>query len=61
VSRTELFSRHPWSPLEGRRIHGRVEATIRRGEVVFRDGAVCGAPGSGSFLTAEPAAQAAPV
>jgi allantoinase len=59
VSRSELFSRHPWSPLEGRRIQGGVEATIRRGEVVFRDGTVCGAPGSGSFLAAEPAAQAA--
>ena len=59
VSRSELFSRHPWSPLEGRRIRGGVEATIRRGEVVFRNGTVCGLPGSGSFLAAEPAVQAA--
>ena len=51
VSRDRLFSRHPWTPLEGRRIRGQVVATIRRGEVVFKDGAVCGRPGSGRFLT----------
>ena len=51
VSRSELFSRHPWTPLEGRKLRGRVEATIRRGELVYRDGAVLGEPGSGAFLT----------
>jgi allantoinase len=50
VSREQLFSRHPWTPLEGRRIRGRVDATIRRGELVYRDGEVRGAPGSGRFL-----------
>ena len=38
---------------------GRVEATIRRGELVYRDGVVCGLPGSGTFLTAGPAARVA--
>jgi allantoinase len=50
VSRDQLFSRHPWTPLEGRCIRGKVDATIRRGEVVYRDGAVLGEPGSGEFL-----------
>lgn len=59
VSREQLFSRHPWTPLEGRRIRGRVEATIRRGELVYRDGVVCGVPGSGTFLTSGPAAPVA--
>jgi len=59
VSRAQLFSRHPWTPLEGRRIRGRVEATIRRGELVYRDGVVCGLPGSGTFLTSGPAARVA--
>jgi allantoinase len=53
VEREDLFSRHPWTPLEGRRIRSKVEATIRRGELVYRDGVVCGSPGSGSFLTPE--------
>ncbi len=58
VSRAQLFSRHPWTPLEGRRIRGRVEATIRRGELVYRDGVVNGEPGSGRFLSsARPAAR----
>jgi allantoinase len=56
VSRSQLFSRHPWTPLEGRRIRGRVEATIRRGELVYRDGEVCGRPGSGRYLTVSGAA-----
>jgi allantoinase len=51
VSRSDLFSRHPWTPLEGRKLRGRVEATIRRGELVYSDGAVLGEPGSGAFLT----------
>jgi allantoinase len=51
VSREQLFSRHPWTPLEGRRIRGTVEATIRRGELVYRDGVVCASPGSGRFLS----------
>jgi allantoinase len=50
VSRDELFSRHPWTPLEGRKLRGRVEATIRRGELVYHDGTVLGEPGSGTFL-----------
>jgi allantoinase len=52
VSREQLFSRHPWTPLEGRRIRGKVEATIRRGELVYHDGVVCGHAGSGRFLAA---------
>jgi allantoinase len=62
VSRAQLFSRHPWTPLEGRRIRGKVEATIRRGDLVYRDGVVNGEPGSGRFLTsARPAARPAQV
>jgi allantoinase len=45
-----LFSKHPWTPLAGRRIQGKVRTTIRRGEVVFDDGIVHGEPGSGQFL-----------
>jgi allantoinase len=51
VSADALFSRHPWTPLEGRRIRGSVETTIRRGELVYRAGEVRGVPGSGMFLS----------
>lgn len=50
VRRDELLSRFPWTPLEGRTLRGRVIATIRRGEFVYRDGATCAEPGSGVFL-----------
>jgi allantoinase len=50
VTREQLFTKHPWTPLEGKRIRGKVRTTIRRGEVVFDDGAVLGEPGSGVFL-----------
>lgn len=45
----DLFSRHKWTPLQGRRIRGRVTHTIRRGELVYADGEVLGA-GGGAFL-----------
>jgi dihydroorotase-like cyclic amidohydrolase len=50
VRRDDLLSRFPWTPLEGRSLRGRVIATIRRGEFVYRDGAICAEPGSGVFL-----------
>jgi allantoinase len=50
VSRDELLSRFPWTPLEGRELVGRVEMTIRRGEIVYMDGRVVADPGSGAFI-----------
>jgi allantoinase len=50
VRREDLFSRFPWTPLEGRELRGRVVTTVRRGEVVYDDGRVVGEPGSGLFL-----------
>jgi allantoinase len=45
-----LLSRHKWTPLEGKKVRGQVQTTIRRGEVVFAQGRVTAEPGSGSFL-----------
>ncbi len=39
-----------WSPFDGVELDGRVEATYVRGRQVYGDGAVLGAPGSGSWL-----------
>jgi allantoinase len=58
VTPERLFSKHPWTPLAGREIRGAVRTTIRRGEVVFDDGAVVGAPGSGQFLVGRSPASA---
>lgn len=43
-----------YTPYEGRRITGWPVATLRRGEVVMRDGVVQAAPGSGRFLARGP-------
>jgi allantoinase len=40
VSPDMLHHRHPISPYIGRRLRGVVRATIRRGEVIYRDGAI---------------------
>jgi len=43
-----------YTPYEGRRVRGWPVMTIRRGEVVMRDGAVQAEPGSGRFLARGP-------
>jgi allantoinase len=44
LAREELLDRHHFSPYVGRELTARVTSTILRGEVVYRDGAVIGAP-----------------
>jgi allantoinase len=51
VEPSRLFSRHTHTPYAGRRLRGRVLATVVRGRVVFRDGAIIAAPGWGRLLT----------
>jgi allantoinase len=58
VRREDLLSKHPWTPLEGRTLRGRVVRTIRRGETIYADGSIRADPGSGRFVTA-PRARAA--
>jgi len=43
-----------YTPYEGRPVTGWPAITIRRGEIVMRDGVVDAAPGSGRFLRREP-------
>jgi allantoinase len=40
ITREMLHHRHPFSPYTGRTLRGLVRATIRRGEVIYRDGAL---------------------
>jgi len=45
-----LKSNSDYSAFEGWRVTGWPEITIRRGEVVYRDGQILGSPGSGEIL-----------
>ena len=49
-----------FTPYEGREVRGRVVATYLRGEPVFADGRVVGAPGRGRFLARDPYPEIAP-
>ena len=49
-----------YTPYEGMEVTGWPVATLRRGEVVMRDGVVTAAPGSGRFLARGPYALIAP-
>jgi allantoinase len=46
----DLFARHKHSPYDGRRLRGQVLATLVRGQVVYRDGAIVARPGYGQFI-----------
>jgi allantoinase len=49
----DLFARHKHSPYVGRRLRGRVRATLVRGQVVYRDGAIVAPPGHGRLVAKE--------
>lgn len=59
VASSDLHSKQPWSPFEGRTFTGKVTATIRRGEMIFDGDSVLAAPGSGVHL--KPQAVSSPV
>ena len=40
IKREELLDRHGLSPYVGRRVRGKVERTIVRGQTVFKDGKI---------------------
>jgi dihydroorotase len=47
ISDDIVVSKIGWTPYAGRRVRGVIEATLVRGQVVYRDGAVVGTPGWG--------------
>jgi allantoinase len=53
VRADDLLARHKHSPYEGRRLRGRVRATLVRGRVVYREGAIVAPPGHGRLVAAE--------
>jgi dihydropyrimidinase len=54
VERRSLFSKAGFSLFEGFEVTGWPRITIRRGEIVYRDGAIQAAAGSGEVLTRRP-------
>jgi dihydropyrimidinase len=54
LSASELHSRAGFSPYEGLTVTGRVHATICRGQLIYRDGAIIGDRGFGRFLKCRP-------
>lgn len=54
LSVSELHSRAGFSPYEGLTVTGKVDTTISRGQVVYRNGAIVGDRGGGHFLKCAP-------
>lgn len=55
VIRNEDQLTHPaWSPFAGREVQGRVELTMVRGQVVWRDGRIVGEPAGQEVFTRDP-------
>ncbi len=50
VDSTMLHGKDDYSVYEGMTLHGRVETTISRGEVIYHSGEVMGDPGRGNYL-----------
>ncbi len=50
ISQSMLHDNMDYTPYEGRKVTGWPVVTLSRGEVVWRDGEVLGAPGRGCFL-----------
>ena len=49
---TRSFTRCGWTPFEGRRVRGRVERVVLRGQVAYENGKVLAAPGAGRNVRA---------
>ena len=60
IRAADAYTRCGWTPFEGRRVRGRVERVVLRGQVAYENGKVVAAPGAGQdvprycMLTAHP-------
>lgn len=59
ITDDEVLSRCGWTPYNGRTIRGRIEHTFVRGNEVYADGKVVGAPGTGRLAAASTAGSVA--
>lgn len=53
ITNDSVLSRCGWTPYEGVTCTGKIETTLLRGEIVYRDGAVVGTPGQGRMAKGE--------
>ncbi len=53
IRAADAHTRCGWTPFEGRRVRGRVERVILRGQVAYEDGKVLAQPGAGRDLRTE--------
>jgi dihydroorotase (multifunctional complex type) len=60
ITAADGYSKCGWTPFEGREVRGVPVMTIRRGEIIARDGKVLSEPGSGQFLRPVDTSAAAP-
>jgi dihydroorotase (multifunctional complex type) len=54
ITGDKLYTKCGWTPYEGRTVKAKVEATVLRGRVIMRGGAVLGPPGGGQYVAARP-------
>ena len=47
IRAADAYTRCGWTPFEGRRVRGRVERVVLRGQVAYENGKVVAAPGAG--------------
>jgi dihydroorotase-like cyclic amidohydrolase len=47
IRAADAYTRCGWTPFEGRRVRGRVERVVLRGQVAYENGKVLAAPGTG--------------
>jgi dihydropyrimidinase len=56
ISSDGMYSKPHWTAYEGWKVRGRPVLTMRRGEVIARDGKILAAPGSGRYIAGVPQA-----
>ena len=52
IRAADAYTRCGWTPFEGRRVRGRVERVVLRGQVAYENGKVLAAPGAGQDVRA---------
>ena len=52
IRAADAHTRCGWTPFEGRRVRGRVERVVLRGQMAYENGKVLAAPGAGQDVRA---------
>jgi carbamoyl-phosphate synthase/aspartate carbamoyltransferase/dihydroorotase len=52
IDASQMYTRCGWSPFDGRKVQGRLQRVVLRGQEVYRDGKVLASPGTGKNMRA---------